>query len=106
MKNETNENIQQQIKNKDSENEIQNYEYIYENNIDNSNQSENTENQEQNNQIVEENTVLENTSVDIQNEKLEQIHQDLGIICSFLIIFALVIVFRYIYRFFDIFFKI
>ena len=93
MENETNEN---------SENEVQ----AYENNVVNSDQSENTEDQEQDNQIIEENIVLENTTVEIQNEKLDQIHEDLGIICSFLIIFALVILFRYIYKFFDMFFKL
>lgn len=75
------------------------------------NESENTEIETQDNGIAQENAVIENTTVEdtmtnLQNEKLEQIHQDLGVICSFLIIFALVIVFRYVYKFFDIFFKI
>lgn len=70
------------------------------------NQSENTENQKQNNGDTQENTLVQNPSIDLQSEKLDQIHQDLGFICSFLIIFVLVIVFRYIYKFFDIFFKI
>jgi len=94
MKNETNTQIQNQI------NEI-----IYENIITNDNQSENSEDKKQMDETIQENIILNHTT-DLQDEKLEQIHQDLGIICSFLIIFALVIMFRYIYKFFDMFFKI
>lgn len=58
------------------------------------------------NEITEESTKNE-TVQDISSEnteKLDLIHQDLGVICSFLIIFALVILFKLIYKFFDIFF--
>ena len=64
---------------------------------------ENTENQEQINETIEENIVVDNT-INIQSEKLEQIHQDLGIICSFLIAFVLVILLHYAYKFFNMFF--
>ena len=60
---------------------------------------------------IEENTTNEESTKNetVQNtsetmDKLDLIHQDLGFICSFLIIFALVILFRMIYKFFDIFF--
>lgn len=87
-----------------TENQIQDNEVIYENVVMDNNEYENTEDEEYSNEIIQENTILETDN--LQTEKLEQIHQDLGIICSFLIIFALVIVFRYIYKFFDMFFKV
>ena len=37
-------------------------------------------------------------------EMLNTLHSDLGIICSFLVLFTLVILFRYIYKFFNMFF--
>ena len=49
-----------------------------------------------------ENTVLvENTTVN-----LETIHYDLGVICSFLIFFVLVVLLKYAYKFFNMFFTI
>lgn len=39
-------------------------------------------------------------------EQLQQIHTDLGLICSFLIIFVLFVLLKYSYKFFDMFFKI
>lgn len=105
MENETNIYVQEQIEFENTENEIQDDEYIYENIVMDNNEYENSENKEPTNEIMQENIVLENTSsIDLQSEKLDRIHEDLGVICSFLIIFALVIVFRYIYKFFDIFF--
>lgn len=61
------------------------------------------------NETVEEtpeNTVENETVQEFPTEKLDLIHQDLGIICSFLVIFALVIVFRYVYKFFNMFFTL
>ena len=84
-----------------TENEIQNYETIYENTDTNSNQYENTENQGQFNQTIQENTII-----GVENEKLDLIHQDLGFICSFLIIFTIVGLLYGIYKFFNMFFKI
>ena len=49
-----------------------------------------------------ENVTVQEVSTDIQ---LEQIHNDLGIIVSFLIFFTLVIVLRYSFKFFDMIFK-
>ncbi len=119
MENEIEENLE--IEN--PEMEEQNYENIYENSIVDNDKSENTDSQVQDNKLLQENIVLENrvknnaneeitenktlenTIVDTTaNEQLTQIHEDLGFICSFLILFSLVIVFRYIYKFFNIFF--
>lgn len=100
------------------ENGVQNYENVYEttenevqadrtteeNTTFYSDEPENPKDELETNEVVQENTVVEDTSINLQNEKLDQIHQDLGIICSFLIIFALVIVFKYVYKFFNMFF--
>ena len=50
-----------------------------------------------------ENIVIVDTTT---TEQLQQIHTDLGLICSFLIIFVLFILLKYSYKFFDMFFKI
>ncbi len=53
-----------------------------------------------------ENTVENETVQEFPTEKLDLIHQDLGMICSLLIIFALVILFRSVYKFFNMFFTL
>ena len=64
---------------------------------------ENDENQEEN---TETNDVIEVETITISyDEKLDLIHEDLGFRCCFLIIFVIVILLKYIYKFFDIFFK-
>ena len=59
--------------------------------INNSNLDNSTEN------IVEVDTTIEG--------KLDQIHQDLGLISCFIIFFVLVILLKYVYKFFDMVFK-
>ena len=59
--------------------------------INNSNLDNSTEN------IVEVDTTIEG--------KLDQIHQDLGLISCFIIFFVLVILLKYAYKFFDMVFK-
>lgn len=82
-----------------TKNEIQINTFTNENIVMDSNKSEIAENEISSNE-----TLQEDNTITLQNEKLDQIHEDLGVICSFLILFALVIVFRYVYRFFNIFF--
>ena len=98
-------------KQENTNNEVQNYELLQENIVLENSKTENenvVENITINNETDEtENEVIENTVVDnTTNEQLTQIHEDLGIICSFLILLALVIVFRYVYKFFSMFFKL
>ena len=59
------------------------------------------------------NVVMDNntstTVVDISgqyNEMLNTLHTDLGFICSFLVFFTLVIILKYVYKFFNMFFVI
>lgn len=57
------------------------------------------------------NTVETNTTTEIvvnldESEQLQQIHEDLGFICSFIIFFVIVLLCKYAYKFFDMFFKI
>ena len=40
------------------------------------------------------------------NEMLNTLHTDLGFICSFLVFFTLVIILKYVYKFFNMFFVI
>lgn len=82
-----------------TKNEIQINTLTNENIVMDSNEPEIAENEISSNE-----TLQEDNTIMLQNEKLDQIHEDLGVICSFLILFALVIVFRYVYRFFNIFF--
>lgn len=109
-----NETVYEEMENENISNEEQDNTTIYENNVLLDDEQQNTENQVETdetieetndveNEIIEENVVVDNN---IQTEKLEQIHQDLGFICSFLILIVLFIVFRCIYKFFDMFFKI
>lgn len=54
-----------------------------------------------------ENIVVEDTTKNTTyNEQLQQIHNDLGFICCFLVVFVLFILLKYAYKFFDMFFKI
>ena len=64
----------------------------YENNTDNNTVSDNTTSY-----------VASNTE---EIEMLNTIHTDLGVICSFIIFFVLVIILKYVYKFFDMFFVI
>ena len=82
------------------------------NSIDNSNNTENS------NEIIVSNEVENSSSNDItentttyteQQENvisIQDIHNDLGIITSFLIFFVLVILLKYVYKFFNMFFVI
>lgn len=96
-----NEETENEILYKNPENNLQTDTTTEQNTTVSDNQPKDTENQEQDTGTTQENTLAQ---MDLQNEKLDQIHEDLGVICSFLIIFALVIVFRWIYKFFDMFF--
>ena len=58
------------------------------------------------------NNTVDNTSTNTSvgspaeyNEKLDNLHSDLGIICSFLVFFTLVILLKYVYKFFNMFFQ-
>ncbi len=58
-----------------------------------------------------ENNVAENTTTEVvvsldESEQLRVIHEDLGFICSFIIFFVIVLICKYSYKFFDMFFKI
>lgn len=54
-----------------------------------------------------ESIVVDDTTNNITyEEQLSQIHNDLGFICCFLVFFVLVILLKYAYKFFDMFFKI
>lgn len=56
---------------------------------------------ETNEENIENIILVENTTVD-----LATIHNDLGIICAFLIFFVLVVLLKYAYKFFNMFFII
>lgn len=58
------------------------------------------------NEITENILVEETTNTITYDEQLNQIHNDLGFICSFLVFFVLVILLKYAYKLFDMFFKI
>lgn len=85
------------------ENEETEFQDINTNNTNTSNSSETTSNNEN-----EVNNTTQNITVvvqdDIINEQLSLIHNDLGFICSFIIFFVLVVLLKYVYKFFDIFF--
>lgn len=54
-----------------------------------------------------ENIVVEETiNTTTYDEQLTQIHNDLGFICCFLVFFVLVVLLKYAYKLFDMFFKI
>lgn len=75
----------------------------------NSNSIDNTINIENNNENIVSNEI-ENTSTYTEQQEnvitIENIHNDLGIITSFLIFFVLVILLKYVYKFFNMFFVI
>lgn len=57
---------------------------------------------------VENTEVIENTNevVDVEySEKLDTIHEDLGIIACFLVFFTIVIILKYSYKFFNMIFQ-
>lgn len=85
------------------ENEETEFQDFNTNNTNTSNSSEITSNNEN-----EVNNTTQNITVvvqdDIINEQLSLIHNDLGFICSFIIFFVLVVLLKYAYKFFDIFF--
>lgn len=62
----------------------------------------NTINEYENTEEVQETQELQETEDDIN---LADIHQDLGIIACFLIFFTLVIILKYIYKFFNMIFQ-
>lgn len=57
-----------------------------------------------NNNVTDNNTTTITGSSAEYEEMLTTIHTDLGFICSFLVFFTLVILLRYIYKFFNMFF--
>ena len=85
------------------ENEETEFQNINTNNTSSSNSSETTSNSEN-----ELNNTTQNITVVVQDEttseQLTLIHNDLGFICSFIIFFVLVVLLKYSYKFFDIFF--
>ena len=85
------------------ENEETEFQNINTYNTSSSNSSETTSNTEN-----ELNNTTQNITVVVQddtiNEQLILIHNDLGFICSFIIFFVLVLLLKYAYKFFDIFF--
>lgn len=58
------------------------------------------------NETTENILVEETTNIITYDEQLNQIHNDLGFICCFLVFFVLFILLKYAYKFFDMFFKI
>lgn len=58
------------------------------------------------NETIENIVVEDTTNNTTYNKQLEQIHNDLGFICCFLVVFVLFILLKYAYKFFDMFFKI
>lgn len=58
------------------------------------------------NETTENIVIEETTNIITYDEQLNQIHNDLGFICSFLVFFVLVILLKYAYKLFDMFFKI
>ena len=58
------------------------------------------------NETIENIVVEESTNTITYDEQLTQIHNDLGFICCFLVFFVLIILLKYAYKFFDMFFKI
>lgn len=58
------------------------------------------------NETTENILVEETTNTITYDEQLNQIHNDLGFICCFLVFFVLVVLLKYAYKLFDMFFKI
>ena len=59
-----------------------------------------------NNVVVDSNTVTSVASDGEYTEMLNTVHTDLGVICCFLVFFTLVIILKYVYKFFNMFFVI
>lgn len=82
------------------------------NTIDNSNNTENSNEIIVSNEVENSssNDITENTTAYIEQQEnvisFQDIHNDLGIITSFLIFFVLVILLKYVYKFFNMFFVI
>ena len=72
----------------------------------NSNTSNSIQNDTNNENSVEQNTTSEVIVSLDESTQLQQIHEDLGFICSFIIFFVIVLLCHYAYKFFDMFFKI
>lgn len=56
-------------------------------------------------QVLNTNTELENTTENIANVNINTIHADLGVITCFLVFFALFIILKYSYKFFNMIFQ-
>lgn len=82
-----------------------------ENESNSSNELENTNTTNvENNNYTENNTTSENTAAFTEqqdyNSQFQELHNDLGIISSFLIFFVIVVLLKYTYKFFNMFFVI
>lgn len=86
------------------ENEETEFQNINTNNTNTSNSTENTSNNENEVNNTTQNITVEVVQDETTNEQLNLIHNDLGFICSFIIFFVLVVLLKYSYKFFDIFF--
>lgn len=102
MENETIQNIQD-FENKNTTNTTKDNEnllpYVVVDGYENTENS--TETNENTAEVAQESTI----NNDVIIEKLDMIHEDLGFICSFLIIFTIIGLLQYIYKFFNMFFK-
>ena len=86
------------------ENEETEFENISTNNSSTSNSSETTSNTENEVNNTTQNITVEVVQDENTIEQLNLLHNDLGFICSFIIFFVLVVLLKYSYKFFDIFF--
>ena len=86
------------------ENEETEFQDINTNNFNTSNSSEITSNTENEVNNTTQNITVEVVQDENTIEQLNLIHNDLGFICSFIIFFVLVVLLKYSYKFFDIFF--
>ena len=88
------------------ENEETEFQDIDTNNTNTTNNSENTSNNENEVNDTIQNITVEVVQDEYTKEQLNLIHNDLGFICSFTIFFVLVVLLKYSYKFFDMFFQI
>ena len=86
------------------ENEETEFQDINTNSANTSNSSETTSNTENEVNNTTQNITVEVVQDENTIEQLNIIHNDLGFICSFIIFFVLVVLLKYSYKFFDIFF--
>ena len=86
------------------ENEETEFQDISANNTNTSNSSETSSNTENEVNNSTQNITIEVVQDENTKEQLNLIHNDLGFICSFIIFFVLVLLLKYAYKFFDIFF--